>query len=457
MISTNPTFINSPQALSLHITAHAKLTISSRLDNQMHYRNCALLPTFNLGINHFHLAGIRKRKQRKPYSQIDSDQRRQLLQLVEQQGLIIKEAAATLGINYSTAKTILQLYKKTGRIDKIETVPNMRITPVNILKDKIRKDTATLIGLTSNPATGGFSFPSSLGVQEGHLTCSENSHNQRNQQPNKCHLVNSDDEFGTGVTPNSQKLTATATNLLMQNIYNQNRTCISSPSMFSSLGGSSRGLMQNSSSVHQSSFFPTKLDSLEQTSSNLNAIKNFLQQSQGSLSSASTISGGMGGLLALTAVNATTSGLRSSTGNSDLNGIQSASSLNPALPLGLLSGNHQLQSFQKPQGFSAPKSPLGQVGFSGGMNLGQNGTMPQNAHKFQAQYLSLSRAHIEQGVHGKFQGNFHLSENISSANLDNLGANNFLQGGQYVLPVPSTFSCSVSSVELNSKTDRSRH
>jgi predicted transcriptional regulator len=58
---------------------------------------------------------------------------------VENQGLIIKEAAASLGINYSTAKTILQLYKKTGRIDKIETVPNMRITPVNMIKDRHKK------------------------------------------------------------------------------------------------------------------------------------------------------------------------------------------------------------------------------------------------------------------------------------------------------------------------------
>jgi transposase len=39
---------------------------------------------------------------------------------VQDSGLLIKEAARTLGINYSTAKTILQLYKKTGRIDKID-------------------------------------------------------------------------------------------------------------------------------------------------------------------------------------------------------------------------------------------------------------------------------------------------------------------------------------------------
>jgi transposase len=40
--------------------------------------------------------------------------------LVEENGLLIKEAAKNLKINYSTAKTILQLYKKTGRIEKID-------------------------------------------------------------------------------------------------------------------------------------------------------------------------------------------------------------------------------------------------------------------------------------------------------------------------------------------------
>jgi hypothetical protein len=49
----------------------------------------------------------RKRKQRKPYNQIETHKRRMLLQLVEHQGLIIKEAAERLNINYSTAKTIL--------------------------------------------------------------------------------------------------------------------------------------------------------------------------------------------------------------------------------------------------------------------------------------------------------------------------------------------------------------
>ena len=38
-------------------------------------------------------SAIKKRRQRHPYNQVDTDQRKQLLDLVEQHGLIIKEAA----------------------------------------------------------------------------------------------------------------------------------------------------------------------------------------------------------------------------------------------------------------------------------------------------------------------------------------------------------------------------
>jgi DNA-binding MarR family transcriptional regulator len=63
---------------------------------------------------------IRKRRQRQPYNQVETNQRQVLLDLVQRDGLIIKEAARQLDIKYSTAKTILQLWKRTGRIEKID-------------------------------------------------------------------------------------------------------------------------------------------------------------------------------------------------------------------------------------------------------------------------------------------------------------------------------------------------
>ncbi len=40
--------------------------------------------------------------------------------MVKDMRISIKEAAAFLNINYSTSKTILQLYRRTGRIDRLE-------------------------------------------------------------------------------------------------------------------------------------------------------------------------------------------------------------------------------------------------------------------------------------------------------------------------------------------------
>jgi hypothetical protein len=40
--------------------------------------------------------------------------------MVKDMRISIKEAAHFLNINYSTSKTILQLYRRTGRIDRLE-------------------------------------------------------------------------------------------------------------------------------------------------------------------------------------------------------------------------------------------------------------------------------------------------------------------------------------------------
>lgn len=44
------------------------------------------------------------------------DKRTKLIKAVEDQGLTIKEAAQTLKINYSTAKHIVKVYKRTGEL-----------------------------------------------------------------------------------------------------------------------------------------------------------------------------------------------------------------------------------------------------------------------------------------------------------------------------------------------------
>ena len=53
------------------------------------------------------------------YDRVDTEKRKRLLHLVDVAGVSIKAAARQLGINYSTAKTILQLYRRSGRIERL--------------------------------------------------------------------------------------------------------------------------------------------------------------------------------------------------------------------------------------------------------------------------------------------------------------------------------------------------
>jgi transposase len=61
-----------------------------------------------------------KDKARVPYDSISTETRRLLLKLTQQDGVSIRKASKALQIKYSTGKTLIQLYKKTGRIDRVK-------------------------------------------------------------------------------------------------------------------------------------------------------------------------------------------------------------------------------------------------------------------------------------------------------------------------------------------------
>jgi hypothetical protein len=53
---------------------------------------------------------------KRSYIPVELDKRQKLIQLVEEEGLTIKEAAQNLKINYSTAKHIVKVFKRTGEV-----------------------------------------------------------------------------------------------------------------------------------------------------------------------------------------------------------------------------------------------------------------------------------------------------------------------------------------------------
>ena len=53
---------------------------------------------------------------KRSYIPVEIEKRQLLIKTVEEEGLTIKEAAQNLKINYSTAKHIVKVYKRTGEI-----------------------------------------------------------------------------------------------------------------------------------------------------------------------------------------------------------------------------------------------------------------------------------------------------------------------------------------------------
>lgn len=59
---------------------------------------------------------------KRSYVPVEFDKRSKLIKAVEEEGLTIKEAAQNLKINYSTAKHIVKVYKRTGEIQTQQLV-----------------------------------------------------------------------------------------------------------------------------------------------------------------------------------------------------------------------------------------------------------------------------------------------------------------------------------------------
>lgn len=63
------------------------------------------------------------------YDKIDNDKRLELLRLVRDEKRTLKEASEILKINYSTAKTIIRVYRKEKRIFKKSALKNIDYMP----------------------------------------------------------------------------------------------------------------------------------------------------------------------------------------------------------------------------------------------------------------------------------------------------------------------------------------
>jgi transposase len=64
--------------------------------------------------------GTNKKHSRDSYDSISTEVRRMLIKLTINDGISIRQACNVLDIKYSTGKTLVQLYRKTGRCDRVK-------------------------------------------------------------------------------------------------------------------------------------------------------------------------------------------------------------------------------------------------------------------------------------------------------------------------------------------------
>lgn len=68
---------------------------------------------------------------RDEYDSISTATRRALIELVFEREIPIRQASNQLGIKYSTGKTLVQQYRKTGQIDRVKNQRNIKTHPLN--------------------------------------------------------------------------------------------------------------------------------------------------------------------------------------------------------------------------------------------------------------------------------------------------------------------------------------
>lgn len=76
---------------------------------------------------------------KREYNKIPKDIRKQLLETIEEGQLTIKAAAQQLGINYSSAKNIVKIFRQQERIDVMIKTSGRRVVSKMLKKDKTLK------------------------------------------------------------------------------------------------------------------------------------------------------------------------------------------------------------------------------------------------------------------------------------------------------------------------------
>lgn len=88
------------------------------------------------------LQDVRQSRKRDEYDSISTEVRRALIGLVFEHGVSIRRASMSLGLKYSTGKTLVQQYRRTGKIDRVkqQRVAKQHVSCLNSFKLLIQQN-----------------------------------------------------------------------------------------------------------------------------------------------------------------------------------------------------------------------------------------------------------------------------------------------------------------------------
>jgi transposase-like protein len=110
-------------------------------------------------------------KRRCAYQKIDDDVRLQLLEAVQKKKETLKSASKRLGINYSSAKSILHTYRKEGRILKKSLLE--RVIPTSSQAKNSKMDVSPMAAQPQSQTSHSPSFRKLNFAQKSHMTTKE--------------------------------------------------------------------------------------------------------------------------------------------------------------------------------------------------------------------------------------------------------------------------------------------
>ena len=120
-----------------------------------------------------HKADAQKRDH---YDSISTETRRMLVKLTQEDGVSIRKASKALQIKYSTGKTLIQLYKKTGRIDRVKQQRAKTIEAKHQVRKIIQQVLQSNAQITDDHSDGNAS-KNSNDVEEANAKSNSGRHN----------------------------------------------------------------------------------------------------------------------------------------------------------------------------------------------------------------------------------------------------------------------------------------